>query len=181
MPEDDGACDHLPGTTLPSLKLPATSGPAVDLSLAGKPWVVVYAYPRTGEPDREPPGGLADWNAIPGARGCTPQSCSYRDHAAELAGLGAEVYGLSTQTTEYQREAAHRLHLPFPLLSDEELRLARALSLPTFDHQGMKLLRRLTLIARQGKVESVFYPVFPPEEDPRKVIDWLSRKAPTSP
>lgn len=178
IPQDDGSCDHLRGAELPSLALPATSGESVDLSTAGIPWLVLYAYPRTGQPDREPPGGVVEWNAIPGARGCTPQSCSYRDHHAELAALGAEVYGLSTQTTQYQQEAAERLHLPFPLLSDAELRLGKALRLPTFHHHGLELIRRLTLIARLGRIEEVFYPVFPPEEDASRVAAWLRAQRP---
>jgi peroxiredoxin len=121
VPEDDGACDHLRGSMIPSIGLKATSRSIVDLSKEGRPWLVVYCYPLTGRPDREPPGGIAAWNAIPGARGCTPQSCSYRNHFAELTSLGATVYGLSTQDTEYQAEAVQRLHLPFALLSDAQL------------------------------------------------------------
>jgi peroxiredoxin len=176
VPEDDGACDHLRGATLPSIGMRATSGASVDLSQAGKPWLVVYCYPRTGRPDRDPPGGMAEWNAIPGARGCTPQSCAYRDHYQELSSLGADVYGLSTQDTDYQREAVERLHLPFPLLSDERLELARALRLPTFTYAGMELTKRLTLIARSGRIEEVFYPVFPSDADAGHVIAWLSAR-----
>lgn len=173
IPEDDGASAHLPGLTIPSVSLKATSGDWVDLSTRGTPWLVVYAYPRTGLPNSEPAGGVAAWNAIPGARGCTPQSCSYRDHHQELAELGAEVFGLSTQTTEYQREAVDRLHLPFPLLSDSHLRLAGPLRLPVFLHHATKLLCRLTLVARRGRIEAVHYPVFPPEEDAQWVAGWL--------
>jgi peroxiredoxin len=152
VPKDDGACDHLRGLTLPSVALRVTSGLTIDLSEEGRPWLVVYCYPRTGRPDQEPPGGALAWNAIPGARGCTPQSCAYRDHHAELAALGATVYGLSTQDTAYQLEAAQRLHLPFPLLSDERLKFARGLRLPTFTFKGLELIKRLTLIVRAGGV-----------------------------
>ena len=174
VPADDGACDHLRGSLLPSLGLRATSGLPVDLSGEGRPWLVVYCYPRTGRPDREPAGGIAAWNAIPGARGCTPQSCAYRDHYAELGALGAAVYGVSTQDTEYQAEAAQRLHLPFPLLSDARLEFARALRLPTFTFGGLELIKRLTLIARAGRIEEVFYPVFPSDADAGRVIEWLT-------
>jgi peroxiredoxin len=177
VPEDDGACDHLKGSMLPSLALRATSGETVDLSKEGQPWVVVYCYPRTGRPDSEPPGGGAAWNAIPGARGCTPQSCAYRDHYTELAALGAAVYGLSTQDTAYQAEAVQRLHLPFPLLSDENLVFARALRLPTFTFGGLKLIKRLTLIARAGRIEKVFYPVFPSDADAGHVVEWLTSQS----
>jgi peroxiredoxin len=174
VPEDDGACDHLRRSMLPSLGLRATSGQTVDLSGEGRPWLVVYCYPRTGRPDAEPLGGAAAWNAIPGARGCTPQSCAYRDHYAELAALGASVFGLSTQDTEYQSEAVERLHLPFPLLSDEKLEFARALRLPTFEYGGLELIKRLTLIARDGRIEDVFYPVFPSDADAGRVVEWLT-------
>jgi peroxiredoxin len=146
----------------------------VDLSEEGSPWLVVYCYPRTGRPDQESIGGTSAWNAIPGARGCTPQSCAYRDHHAELAALGASVYGLSAQDTDYQREAADRLHLPFPLLSDLRLEFAGALRLPTFTVGSTKLIKRLTIMARAGRIEEVFYPVFPPDADAQRVIAWLT-------
>ncbi|MEW5975066.1 MAG: peroxiredoxin [Acidobacteriota bacterium] len=174
VPQDDGACDHLRGAILPPLALPATSGTTVDLSKEEASWVVVYGYPRTGRPGQEPPGGIAAWNAIPGARGCTPQSCAYRDRFSELLALGAKVYGLSTQDTEYQTEAAHRLHLPFPLLSDAQLTFARALRLPTFVVAGVELIKRLTIIIRAGRIEEVFYPVFPSDADAERVITWLT-------
>ncbi len=168
-PVDDGACDHLPGLQVPSIALPATDGGMVDLSaLPGRS--VVYIYPRTGRPDQELPDG---WNTIPGARGCTPQSCAYRDHHAELRALGARVVGLSTQETPYQREAVDRLHLLFPLLSDAALTFAGALRLPTFEVAGMTLIKRLTLILTDGVVEHVFYPVFPPDADAERVMRWL--------
>jgi len=173
-PEDDGACDHLRGSVLPSIGLMATSGLTVDLSKEGRLWLVVYCYPRTGRLDQEPPGGATAWNAIPGARGCTPQSCAYRDHHAELAALGATVYGLSTQDTEYQNEAVERLRLPFPLLSDARLEFARALRLPTFAFAGFELIKRLTMIAHAGRIEEVLYPVFPSDADAGRVIEWLN-------
>ena len=170
-PVDDGACDHLPGMALPSLALPSTSGGVVNLSsLPGR--TVVYCYPTTGRPDADLPTG---WDEIPGARGCTPQSCAFRDHDAELQDLGAEVFGLSTQSTAYQREAAERLRLPFGLLSDEWLAFAKALGLPTFELEGMVLVKRLTLLIRDGRIEAVFYPVFPPRENAEEVIRWLQR------
>lgn len=170
VPRDDGACDHLPGMKLSSAPLRATSGHMLDV--AGVPGrTVVYCYPRTGRPDAEVPQG---WNEIPGARGCTPQACGFRDHHAELQALGARVFGLSTQTTEYQREAVDRLHLPFDLLSDSELRFTTAMRLPTFRVETMTLLKRLTLVIKDGRVEKVFYPVFPPDKNADEVIDWLN-------
>jgi peroxiredoxin len=172
-PIDDGAAAHLVGMLVPSIPLAATDGTTVDLSsLPGL--VVVYAYPRTGIPGVENPPG---WDLIPGARGCTPQSCAFRDHFAELQALGVKrLFGLSTQDTAYQREAATRLHLPFPILSDDKLRLAGALRLPTFETSGMTLLKRLTLLIRDGKIEHVFYPVFPPDKNASDVIAWLKAK-----
>lgn len=180
VPHDDGACNHLRHSMLPSIGLAATSGATVDLSKEGHPWLVVYCYPRTGRPDQEPLGGTATWNAIPGARGCTPQSCAYRDHHGELTALGAAVYGLSTQDTEYQAEAVRRLHLPFPLLSDAQRDFARALRLPTFTAGGFELIKRLTIIARAGRIEEVLYPVFPPDADAERVIAWLRSHASAS-
>lgn len=170
VPRDDGACAHLAGMVLPEVALPATSGELVTLArLTGT--TVVYIYPRTGRPDQEIPAG---WNEIPGARGCTPQSCAFRDHYAELRALGAAVFGLSTQTTDYQAEAVERLHLPFALLSDAELAFARALRLPTFVVEGMTLIRRLTLIVRDGRIAHVMYPVFPPDANAAEVVSWLT-------
>ena len=169
-PEDDGAARHLPGLRIPSIPLPATDGSTVDLSaLPGL--TVLYAYPRTGRPGEPNPDG---WDAIPGARGCTPQTCAFRDHFAELQSLGvAHLYGLSTQDTAYQRELAQRLHLPFPILSDEHLVLTKALRLPSFTTNGMTLLKRLALILRDGVIEHVFYPVFPPDQNAADVVTWL--------
>ena len=174
VPQNDGACDHLTGTTLPSVTLGSTRGRTVDLSRL-KGTTVVYIYPRTGRPDQELPTG---WNAIPGARGCTPQSCAFRDHYQELKDLGvAELYGLSTQDTAYQQEAVERLHLPFELLSDAKLEFTRALKLPTFEVDGMQLIKRITLIARDGKIVKVFYPVFPSDRNAGDVIAWLAAKS----
>jgi peroxiredoxin len=169
-PQDDGGARHLTGLKLPPVVLAATDGSQVDLSkLAGR--TVVYIYPRTGVPGQAPPDG---WDAIPGARGCTPQSCSFRDHFAELKRLGVgQLYGLSAQDTAYQREAAERLHLPFPVLSDESLALARAIRLPTFTVAGMMLLKRMALVIDDGVIGKVFYPVFPPDKNAEEVIAWL--------
>lgn len=169
-PTDDGATRHLAGARMASVPLRATNGELVDLSaLAGR--VVVYAYPRTGRPDVASPDG---WDMIPGARGCTPQSCSFRDHFAELKGLGvSHLFGLSTQEPDYQREAAERLHLPLAILSDASLQLTRAMKLPTFETSGMTLLKRFTLVIDRGTVEHVFYPVFPPDRSASDVIAWL--------
>ena len=176
VPIDDGACDHLRRLKLPSLALHATDGREVDLSaLSGR--TVVYVYPRTGRPD-EP--GCPEWDAIPGARGCTPQSCGFRDHYAELRNLGVSaIFGLSTQSTEYQQEAAERLHLPFPLVSDRKLTLTKALGLPTFDFapyrsESSTLLKRMALVIRDGRIEKVFYPVFPPDRNATDVVAWLT-------
>jgi peroxiredoxin len=171
-PVDDGACDHLPGLAMPSIRLPSTAGRLVDLGALPGPRTVIYCYPRTGVPGQPSPDG---WDLIPGARGCTPQSCAFRDHHQELVALGAEVYGLSTQTTAYQREVVDRLHLPFEVLSDANFALTDALRLPTFEAAGMRLIRRLTLIVRDGRIEHVFYPVFPPDESAARVIAWLER------
>ncbi len=172
-PMDDGAAAHLTGLPLPALALPATDGSTVDLArLAGRS--VIYAYPRTAEPDRPPL--VPDWNQIPGARGCTPQSCAFRDHFAELRALGADrVFGLSTQATAYQQEMAARLHLPFPVLSDEDLALAGALRLPTMEVAGLTLLKRLTFIVDDGVIAGVIYPVFPPDRSAADVLAWLER------
>jgi len=170
VPQDDGAAKHLAGATLPDLALPATSGPAVNLSkLKGR--TVLYIYPRTGVPGVD---ALPGWDDIPGARGCTPQSCGFRDHFADLKALGvACVYGLSTQDTAYQREAAERLHLPFALLSDANLKFAKALNLPTFSTSGMTLLKRMALVIDDGAIVKAFYPVFPPDKNAAEVIAWL--------
>jgi peroxiredoxin len=170
VPQDDGGARHLPGRILPALALAATDGSAIDLSkLAGR--TLLYIYPRTGRPGVALPEG---WDAIPGARGCTPQSCAFRDHFVELKQRGvANVFGLSTQDGDYQREVVVRLHLPFPLLSDAELRFTRALGLPTFEVAGMTLLKRMALVADDGIIVKVFYPVFPPDKNAEEVVAWL--------
>jgi peroxiredoxin len=174
VPEDDGAADHLPGTRLPAIPLVSTDGTSVRLdALPGR--TVVFAYPRTGRPGEEPPGGEAAWNAIPGARGCTPEACSFRDERARFDALGVRVLGLSTQDTDYQREVVERLHLPYPLLSDADLRLTRALRLPTFQVDGMTLLKRLTLLVHDGRIADVLYPVFPPDQGAEQALARLSR------
>jgi len=169
-PDDDGGARHLPGMKVADLALPATSGAAVNLArLAGR--TVVYIYPRTGVPGVDLPPG---WNDIPGARGCTPQSCGFRDHFAELKGLGvSHLFGLSTQDTDYQREAAERLHLPFAILSDAGLSFTRAMRLPTFTVAGMTLLKRMALVLDEGVIANVFYPVFPPDRNAAEVVAWL--------
>jgi peroxiredoxin len=168
-PEDDGAAAHLAGARVPPVELASTSGEKVDLSaLPGR--TVVYAYPMTGVPGVPLPPG---WDDIPGARGCTPESLGFKDHAAELLDVGACVFGLSTQDTAYQQEMAERLHLPFAVLSDAELRLARAMRLPTMQVEGRTLLKRLTLVLRDGAVEHVLYPVFPPDQAAAAVLARL--------
>jgi peroxiredoxin len=176
VPVDDGACDHLPGLEVPAVALPSTAGGTVRLADPAAPRTVVFAYPRTGRPGEEPPGGEAAWNAIPGARGCTPQACAYRDSAARFRELGVRLYGLSTQDTAYQREMATRLGLPYEVLSDAALQLTRALRLPTFQVEGHTLLKRHTLVIDHGTIEHVFYPVFPPDRDATQVLHWLEAR-----
>jgi peroxiredoxin len=173
-PVDDGAASHLQGMKLPSVALAATDGASVDVgAIPGR--VVLYVYPMTGRPGVPLPDG---WDSIPGARGCTPQSCAFRDHYAELKSLNITVFGLSTQSTDYQKEARARLHLPFELLSDSAHRLKEALRLPTFKTAGMELYKRLTLIAENGRIQKVFYPVFPPDRNAAEVLAWLRQKLP---
>ena len=168
MPEDDGAADHLAGMEMPDLSLPSTSGSDVSLRRPGT--LVLYIYPRTGTPG-EPL--LPGWDDIPGARGCTPESCAFRDLNAEFKSAGARVHGLSAQSLADQHEFAERVGLPYPILSDPELQLARALRLPTFEVAGMTLYKRLTLIAREGRIAHAFYPVFPPDTHAAEVLSWL--------
>ncbi|RJF78658.1 peroxiredoxin [Rhodopseudomonas palustris] len=170
-PIDDGGAAHLVGTTIPPVALPATYGGVATLgALTGR--TVVFGYPRTGEPGKIAP--VDDWDMIPGARGCTPQTCSFRDLFAELKAAGADqVFGLSTQTTDYQAEMAARLHLPFPVLSDAKLELAAALNLPTMQVADMTLLKRIALIIDDGRISHVFYPVFPPDRNAGDVLAWL--------
>jgi len=170
IPQDDGACKHLEGRLLPSIKMLSTSGQQVDLSkLSGT--TVVYIFPMIGRPDGPP---MTGWNEIPGARGCTPQSCAFRDNHDDFLNLGAKIYGLSAQTHDAQQEAVGRLHLPFELLCDDSLSFANALMLPTFEYHGLMLIKRLTLIVKDGKICEVFYPVFPPNENAAQVLEWLS-------
>lgn len=170
VPADDGAADHLKGMKLPAIALPSTSDGDVDLAAAATRTLVLYLYPRTGRPGEPLPDG---WDEIPGARGCTPQSCAFRDRFAEFRSLGANVLGLSAQTIADQIEFAQRVGLPYPILSDPDLQLADSLRLPTFEVAGMCLYRRLTLIARKGRVAKVFYPVFPPDRNAADVAAWL--------
>jgi peroxiredoxin len=171
VPVDDGAADHLEGASVPALFLPATSGGQIDLATAAEGTLVLYCYPRTGVPGEPLPPG---WDQIPGARGCTPQACAFRDHFAELDALGARVLGLSAQQRADQIEFARRVDLPYPVLSDPGLALAEALRLPTFQVGAVRLYRRLTLIARRGEIVKVLYPVFPPDRNAADVVAWLS-------
>ncbi|WP_046864178.1 peroxiredoxin [Microvirga massiliensis] len=172
-PQDDGGARHLTWSKVPAIPLPATDGSMVDLAtLRGR--TIVYAYPRTGQPHVPNPDG---WDMIPGARGCSPQSCAFRDHFAELQAHGVKhLFGLSTQDSAYQREAAERLHLPFALLSDSGFALTKAMRLPTFETAGMTLLKRLTLVIEDGVVDHVFYPVFPPDRNATDVLAWLANR-----
>ncbi len=169
VPQDDGSTSHLKGMKLPNVSLVGTNGKTVNFGdIKGK--LVIYCYPMTGQPNVALPDG---WDQIPGARGCTPQSCSFRDHYQDLQALGAEVVGLSVQTTEYQKEMADRLHLPFPVVSDLNYQFQKALNMPTFVAAGMTLLKRVTLIVNNGVIEAVHYPIFPSDSDPVWVIDYL--------
>lgn len=173
-PVDDGACDHLLGLDLPPVALESVGGETIDLRSADTRWLVLYVYPRTGGPDVALP---EDWDLIPGARGCTPQACAFRDHNAELSALGATVWGLSAQPFEEQREFAQRMHIPFPLLNDARLRLADSpLRLPTFTTGGLSLYRRVTLVAEGSRIVRVFYPVFPPDRNAGEVIAYLQSR-----
>ncbi|WP_286296870.1 peroxiredoxin [Polynucleobacter sp. TUM22923] len=169
IPQDDGAAKHLIGMLLPKISLASSNGKSIDLASYPE-FLVIYCYPMTGQPNVALPDG---WDQIPGARGCTPQSCSFRDHYQELKALNADVLGLSVQTTEYQKEMAERLHLPFPVVSDVDFQLQKALNLPTFIAAGMTLLKRLTIIARAGKIVAVHHPIFPSDSDPAWVIAYL--------
>jgi peroxiredoxin len=173
-PADDGGARHLLAMPMPKVSLPSTSGQAVDLSVLGPGRTVLYCYPMTGRPGVPVPDG---WDSIPGARGCTPESCGFRDHFAELKTLGADVMGISTQSMTDQQEAVDRLQLPFELLSDADIALAKALRLPTFEFAGRVLLKRLTLVVRGGIIEQAFYPVFPPDRHAAEVVTWLSGRA----
>jgi peroxiredoxin len=170
VPEDDGACKHLPGRDLPGLALVATSGREVRLDQASQNPAVFFFYPRTGRPGEPIPPA---WDRIPGARGCTPHSCGYRDYFDEFRRRGMAVYGVSSQDSEYQRELVRRTMLPFEILCDEKFRLTEALRLPTFVFEGMRLIKRLAFVANKGRIEKVFYPVFPPDQNAAVVLSWL--------
>lgn len=170
VPEDDGACKHLPGKDLPGLALRSTSGREVRVDQASQNRSVFFFYPRTGRPGQPIP---PTWDQIPGARGCTPHSCGYRDRFGEFRQRGIDVYGVSSQDTEYQRELVRRTKLPYEILSDEQFRLTDALRLPTFLFEGSRLIKRLAFVARMGRIEKVFYPVFPPDKNAEVVLDWL--------
>jgi peroxiredoxin len=175
VPEDDGAAEHLSGMAMPHLELRSTGGRVVALDRLGSGRTVLYIYPMTGQPGVDLPDG---WNAIPGARGCTPETCGFRDHHAELQAAGATaVYGLSSQSTDYQAELAERLALPFEILSDPDHEFADALQLPTFTAGGQRLYKRMTLVVQDGRIEHVFYPVFPPDAHAGQVLGWLSANA----
>jgi peroxiredoxin len=169
VPRDDGACDHLPGTDFPPLALPSSQGD-VDLGALAAERLVLYVYPQAGRPGRPTPPG---WDDIPGARGCTPQSCAFRDHAGELAALGARVAGLSAQSLDDQIEFAQRNRIPYPVVADPERRLGTALDLPTFTVASRTFYRRVTLVAEAGEIVKVFYPVFPPDRNAAEVVAWL--------
>lgn len=171
-PVDDGAADHLAGAAMPDLNLSTSDGGRVALADLGSGRTVIYLYPMTGQPDVALPEG---WDLIPGARGCTPESCGFRDHFRDLHAAGAErVYGMSSQDTAYQAEAVERLGLPFPMISDPKLALADELDLPTFSAPGHeRLYARLTLMVRGGRIEHAFYPIFPPDEHAGEVLAWL--------
>jgi peroxiredoxin len=173
IPQDDGAAKHLKGMRIPEISLHATTGNKLNPGdIQGR--LVIYCYPMTGQPNVALPEG---WDQIPGARGCTPQSCSYRDHYQELRSLGVQVMGLSVQSHQYQQEMVDRLHLPFPVLSDENYQFQQALHLPTFTAAEMILLKRITLIANDGVIEAVHYPIFPSDSDPAWVIHYLKANA----
>lgn len=172
-PSDDGACHHLPGLRVPTVTLPASSGGTIDLGCPISGWTVLFCFPRASQPDAPPPPG---WERIPGARGCTAELCDARDRHRRLVGLGARVFGISTQTPAAQQEIAMRLRLPFALLSDAEFRLTEALLLPIFTAGGLRLLRRLTLLVRHGVIETVFYPIFPPDRHVAEVIAVLAAR-----
>ena len=173
VPEDDGAADHLLGVMLPQLTLESSQGP-VSLRELGSELLVLYIYPRAGRPGRPAPAG---WDDIPGARGCTPESCAFRDHAAELAALGARLAGLSAQSLDDQVEFAERNHIGYPVIADPERRLGSALGLPTFDVDGMTLYKRITLVVEACAIAKVFYPVFPPDANAEEVVGWLRSRA----
>lgn len=173
IPQDDGACDHLTGMLLPKIKLCSTINRIVDLSSEAQAPTIVFFYPRTGEPSKPAP---ANWDLIPGARGCTPQSCGFRDIYSEFLINGFKIYGVSSQATEYQKEFVSRNHIPFEILSDDQFALTNTLKLPTFTYDGMKLIKRLALVLNKGRIEKVFYPVFPPDKNAETVLNWIKKE-----
>ncbi len=172
VPTDDGGCDHLRNISLPAISLRTTSDRYIKLNQLQIPSVIFF-YPRTGEPSKPAP---ADWDLIPGARGCTPQSCGFRDLYQEFKSLGYQVFGASSQSTEYQKEFVSRNHIPFEIISDEKFELTDALMLPTFTYNGIRLIKRMAWVVNNGKIEKVFYPVFPPNENASRVFEWLSAR-----
>ena len=170
IPQDDGACHHLVGMSLPKVELSSTNDRLVNLTLEAQNPTILFFYPRTGEPSKPAP---ADWDLIPGARGCTPQSCGFRDIYCEFQKSGFKIYGISSQSTEYQKEFVIRNHIPFEILSDYHFVLVENLKLPTFKYDGMRLIKRLALILNKGKIEKVFYPVFPPNKNAETVLNWI--------
>jgi len=172
VPQDDGACDHLTGMDIPGLRLPSTTGASIDLRAASATTAVFFFYPRTGTPGSPPP---PEWDRIPGARGCTPQSCGFRDAYAGFRERGAALFGVSAQTPDYQKEFVDRTHMPFPFLSDADFALTEALRLPTFVFNSMRLIKRLAVVARRSRIVKVFYPVFPPDRNAADVLAWLEK------
>ena len=172
VPQDDGACDHLTNMAVPEIKLRSTNDRFVNLATLSKKPTVLFFYPRTGEPGKPAP---ENWDLIPGARGCTPQSCSFRDLHAEFKNEGNQVFGVSVQTTEYQKEFVKRNHIPFEILSDLDFNLTDSLKLPTFTYNNMRLIKRMALVLNDGKIVKVFYPVFPPNKNAETVLNWIKR------
>lgn len=173
IPQDDGACGHLQNSAVPAVSLRSTNGRMVNLAKESQSPTVIFFYPRTGEPSKPAP---PDWDLIPGARGCTPQSCGFRDVYSDFQKNGFKVFGASSQTSEYQKEFVARNHIPFEILSDVDFELTNALNLPTFTYNGMKLIKRLALILNQGRIEKVFYPVFPPNKNAETVLNWIKER-----
>lgn len=172
VPADDGACDHLCGMSLPAIQLKATSGRSVSLQTLNQP-TIIFFYPRTGEPDKPAP---ADWDLIPGARGCTPQSCGFRDLYREFQQLGYQIFGFSSQDTDYQKEFVQRNHIPFEILSDAQFEFIDYMNLPTFEYEGLRLVKRMAWVIQEGVVQKVFYPIFPPNENASAVLSWLKSR-----
>lgn len=173
IPLDDGACDHLKNLLLPEIELETTAGRFVNIKELTKKPTIIFFYPRTGEADKPTP---ADWDLIPGARGCTPQSCGFRDLNQEFIKLGFQVFGLSSQNSDYQKEFVSRNHIPFEILSDEKFELTEQMNLPTFSFNGIRLIKRMAWIVENSKISHVFYPVFPPNENASFVLNWLNKR-----